>query len=320
MRRLAVFVDAGYFWAQTIQAVFGRKADRSQVCMDYPSLRVLLLETAEREFADASLLRIYWYDGPGDNGKASEHSQIESLDDFKLRMGTRNRLGKQKAVDGLIIADLIGLAQNKAITEALIVSGDADLTPGVVAAQGLGLRVHLLSLGNGEATSPYLKAEVDRKCRWNEWDIYSYAAAFMSSPAPAVRSATRRANMAGRETQAQLAPHSPVAGHVVAAQSAPDAALSAQAQPSQDSLPCLDESTPHADGLRIIAVSCHEQLSEEEREEAKTGRGLPPEIDRKLLYLARRHFGARVGDADRRELRRQLKELLSADSLLVGVQ
>jgi hypothetical protein len=34
---------------------------------------------------------------------------VEELDDFKLRLGTRTGAGDQKAVDGLIIADLISL-------------------------------------------------------------------------------------------------------------------------------------------------------------------------------------------------------------------
>ena len=55
------------------------------------------------------------------------------------------------------------MAQNRAISEALLVSGDVELTPGVIAAQNLGLRVTLRSMGSSAATSPYLKAEVDRK-------------------------------------------------------------------------------------------------------------------------------------------------------------
>src|SRR3546814_4680835 len=72
----------------------------------------------------------------------SSHVAIDDLDDFKLRLGTRNTYGDQKAVDGLIIADLVSLAQSRAIASAIVVSGDADLTPGVMAAQGLGMRVH----------------------------------------------------------------------------------------------------------------------------------------------------------------------------------
>ena len=93
-----------------------------------------------------------------------------------MRLGTLNGVGEQKAVDGLIIADMIGLAQSRVITDALLVSGDADLTPGVLAAQNLGVRVHLLSMGPPEATSPYLKAEVDCKFFWRDESITTFAA------------------------------------------------------------------------------------------------------------------------------------------------
>jgi uncharacterized LabA/DUF88 family protein len=175
MRRLAVFVDAGYFWVQTTTAVLGRKAHRSDLSLNFSELRKQLLASADKEFPNTDLLRVYWYDGPGNGGKAEEHKQIEMLDDFKLRLGTRNSVGQQKAVDGLIIADLIGLAQNRAITDALIVSGDADLTPGIVAAQGLGLRVHLLTLSSFRATSDYLRAEADKNCFWEDALIKKFA-------------------------------------------------------------------------------------------------------------------------------------------------
>jgi hypothetical protein len=97
------------------------------------------------------------------------------LDDFKLRLGTRTKDGGQKAVDGLIIADMISLTQNKAITHAFLVSGDADLVPGVLAAQSQGLRVHLLSLEPTVATSPHLRCEVDKQGLWGLKEISRFA-------------------------------------------------------------------------------------------------------------------------------------------------
>jgi len=58
-----------------------------------------------------------------------------------------------------------------------VVSGDADLTPGVIAAQGLGMRVHLLSLGPANSTSPFLRAEVDRKQHWDDGVVQAFASA-----------------------------------------------------------------------------------------------------------------------------------------------
>jgi uncharacterized LabA/DUF88 family protein len=183
MRRFAVFVDAGYFWAQATYIVHRQRLGRESITIDHPRLRADLTLLAQMQFRGADLLRVYWYDGPGTYGKAPSHQAIEDLNDFKLRLGTRNRVGHQKAVDGLIIADLISLAQSKSITDALLLSGDADLTPGVLAAQSMGIRVHLLTMGPAEATSPYLRAEVDRKTHWEDDEVKLFVRAASSSGA-----------------------------------------------------------------------------------------------------------------------------------------
>ena len=176
VKRVAVFVDAGYFWVQTAKALYLEQKPRSFVHVDHQRMRSELLGQVENFCPGSDLLRIYWYDGPGANGtKSYEHECIERLDDFKLRLGSRNIRGDQKAVDGLLIADLIGLAQNRSISEAVILSGDADLVPGVLAVQNLGIRVLLIEIGSQDATSPYLIAEVDRYCRWNSENILSFA-------------------------------------------------------------------------------------------------------------------------------------------------
>ncbi|MCL5796274.1 MAG: NYN domain-containing protein [Gammaproteobacteria bacterium] len=179
MGRLAIFVDAGYFWVQSTYVVHKERTSRDSIAIDYNQLHASLLEKAKEQFPTTDLLRVYWYDGPANNGKSTSHQAIEVLDDFKLRLGTRNGAGDQKAVDGLIIADLIGLAQNRSISDALLISGDADLTPGVIAAQGLGIRVHLLTMGPADATSPYLKAEADRKTHWSDEIVTQFATAIV---------------------------------------------------------------------------------------------------------------------------------------------
>jgi len=175
MQRVAVFVDAGYFWVQTANVIIGQKSQRPNLEIDYPALRKAILDETKVQFPNASFLRVYWYDGPGTHGKTADHRAIEEIDDFKLRLGTRNGEGAQKAVDGLIIADMISLAQTKAITDALLLSGDADLAPGVIAAQNLGIRVHLLSMGPVTATSPHLRSEADFKAHWKDGVVKQFA-------------------------------------------------------------------------------------------------------------------------------------------------
>ena len=179
MKQIAVFVDAGYFWKQVAQVIVGTDGvRREEVEIDYPALRQQVLQEVKKQFPHGEFLRVYWYDGAGVQGqKTPSHHAIDELDDFKLRLGTRNGYGAQKGVDGLIIADLIGLAHARAVDRVLIVSGDADLIPGIHAVQALGVRAHLLSLGPEQATSADLRAVVDFKARWFDQVVDSFAKA-----------------------------------------------------------------------------------------------------------------------------------------------
>lgn len=178
MERVAIFIDAGYFWGQLSQIVFGEPRNREEIALNYEVMRESLLKEVEKQFPGFSLLRIYWYDALGMNDLPSrQHKHLGRLDDVKMRYGTRNTYGKQKGVDGLLMADLILLAQNKAITSAVIVSGDADLIPGVTTAQMLGVRVHRMEINGQEASSPALCEEVDRNSEWPLSEIESFTSA-----------------------------------------------------------------------------------------------------------------------------------------------
>lgn len=178
MERVAIFIDAGYFWGQLSQILFGEARNREEIALNYELMRESLMREVEKQFPNFSLLRIYWYDALGMNDLPSrQHKHLGRLDDVKMRYGTRNTYGKQKGVDGLLMADLILLAQNKAITSAVIVSGDADLIPGVTTAQMLGVRVHRMEINGQEASSPALCEEVDRNSEWPLQEIESFATA-----------------------------------------------------------------------------------------------------------------------------------------------
>lgn len=178
MERVAIFIDAGYFWGQLSQIVYGEPRNREDIQLNYEEMRESLLRQVEKQFPNFSLLRIYWYDALGMNDLPSrQHKHLGRLDDVKMRYGTRNTYGKQKGVDGLLMADLILLAQNKAITSAVIVSGDADLIPGVTTAQMLGVRVHRMEINGQDASSPALCEEVDRNSEWPLTEIENFATA-----------------------------------------------------------------------------------------------------------------------------------------------
>jgi hypothetical protein len=93
------------------------------------------------------LLRAYWYDAMPGPRLSLEQSELAILPGLKLRLGALNSAGEQKGVDSLIVTDLIDLARNRAITDAVLVAGDEDLRVAVQVAQSFGVRVHLLAAG-----------------------------------------------------------------------------------------------------------------------------------------------------------------------------
>ncbi len=184
MARTAVFVDAGYVFARGSEALAGQKHQRHHLLLDEAKAVAALTAFAdERSRAPGSLLRIYWYDAASSQGPSAEHVRLAEMDDVKLRLGVLNGFGRQKGVDSLIIADLIELARNRAIDDAVLVSGDEDLRVGVQVAQTYGVRVHLLGIAGaqGESQSRLLVSEADT---WRRWDGARVAEFLALRPAP----------------------------------------------------------------------------------------------------------------------------------------
>jgi hypothetical protein len=144
MNRIAVFVDAGYFYASASELLFGAPLRRGETRLANAEFAQYLAHCAET-IAGCPLLRIYWYDGTN-SGPTPAHLAMAYLDNIKLRLGFVNQSGEQKGVDGLIFSDLTNLARNHAISDALLLAGDEDLRVGVQQAQEHGIRVHLLGV------------------------------------------------------------------------------------------------------------------------------------------------------------------------------
>ena len=144
MNRIAVFVDAGYFYASASELLFGTPLRRGELRLANAEFAQYLAHCAET-IGGCQLLRIYWYDGTN-SGPTAAHLAMAYLDNVKLRLGFVNQSGEQKGVDGLIFSDLTNLARNRAISDALLLAGDEDLRVGVQQAQEHGIRVHLLGV------------------------------------------------------------------------------------------------------------------------------------------------------------------------------
>jgi len=143
MDRAAVFVDAGYLFGEGSRLVAGEKLRRSALRLDHDKILKLLGELT-RELTGLPLLRIYWYDGATAAPNAAQVA-LAYRPNVKLRLGPLDERG-QKGVDGLLVEDLVTLANNRAVCDALLLTGDDDFRAGVEAAQALGVRVQLLGI------------------------------------------------------------------------------------------------------------------------------------------------------------------------------
>lgn len=177
--RTAVFVDAGYLYAAGVQLLGGETLPRSCAQLDIAKVRDALRALAEELPRSESLLRIYWYDGMPRSGHTAEQMALADSDDIKLRLGMIAYTGRQKGVDSLIVTDLIELARNRAISDAILLSGDEDVRIGVQIAQSFGVRVHLLAIEPGARNqSRLLRQESDTAIEWGK----SRVGMFLSVP------------------------------------------------------------------------------------------------------------------------------------------
>ena len=146
MKRYAVFVDAGYLYAQGSAALAGRRLSRENIELNLSATIDKLRNSSGSRTDNAPLLRIYWYDGLLRGELSTDQQRLAGTDNIKLRLGIVNRTGQQKGVDSLIVTDLVELARNQAITDVVLLSGDEDLRIGVQIAQSFGVRVHLIGI------------------------------------------------------------------------------------------------------------------------------------------------------------------------------
>jgi len=136
--RCALFVDAGYLLADGAMAAHGTR-HREAVAWDYPGL-LQLMSNLSRERTGLPMLRCYWYEATVEGRRTPEHDVLADIPGLKLRL-SRIRPGRREGVDAQVHRDLMTLARNGAICDAVVVSGDEDLAQVVCDAQDLGIRV-----------------------------------------------------------------------------------------------------------------------------------------------------------------------------------
>src|SRR3954447_15712311 len=134
---------------------------RESVSWDFGGLLQLLGNLA-RERTGLPLLRCYWYEATVEGRRSPEHDALADLPGIKLRL-SRIRPGRREGVDTEIHRDLMTLARNNGVAEAVVVSGDEDLAQVIADAQDLGVRVTVVHVAvDGNWTiSRVLRQECD---------------------------------------------------------------------------------------------------------------------------------------------------------------
>lgn len=183
MDRVAVFVDAGYLFAQGSVALCGQKQPRGAINLEH-ELAAAAIEALATRLSGIPLLRIYWYDGTS-TGPTPQHLALAHLPRVKVRLGFVNSVGEQKGVDSLIVTDMITLARNRAMTDAVLLSGDEDLRVGVQQAQEFGVRVHLVGIKPARGSqSLFLLQEADSTTELDGADLGPFLAVRPTASTP----------------------------------------------------------------------------------------------------------------------------------------
>jgi uncharacterized LabA/DUF88 family protein len=160
-------VDAGYLLGAAASLLAGEPS-RSRITVDHTALIQGLRERAESD-TQRPLLRIYWFDGAPDRVPQPEHRRLRVMPRVTVRLGALTRSDgrwAQKGVDAAMHAELTELARNRACSDIVLVTGDGDLLPGMMAAKEHGVAVHLWAVQAADGDynqSEDLVAEADER-------------------------------------------------------------------------------------------------------------------------------------------------------------
>jgi len=293
MDRVAVLVDAGYFFAAGSALVSGTiSQSRSAIIFDEKAAVRELQALAQSVAQNSPLLRIYWYDGASrKTGPTAEHGRLAHCDNIKVRLGFINSAGQQKGVDSLIVTDLVELARNRAVSDVVLVSGDEDVRIGVQLAQSFGVRVHLIGIKpSGGNQSVDLRQEADTT---TELDLTVVKKIISMRP---VAAATLTVN----KKPAVAAPK-PVSPTPATTPITPDAIVNPAPVPTASLEDVVDAALSEMTLPEIKGTVAYM---------AANSNNVPNEIDGKVLARSRAKLGQYLDDEARKRVRKYLRQRL----------
>ena len=147
LERTQVYVDTSYLLASFYNS--WDTGARAQLEIDLPEVVSVLGQMIQDQLKQP-IHRQFWYDGIPDSGPHRYQRSLRSEPGVQLRAGQLIEWGDrrtQKAVDTRLVADLVIAAMKRQVSDIVLVSGDADMLPGVEEAVAAGIRVHLYGFG-----------------------------------------------------------------------------------------------------------------------------------------------------------------------------
>lgn len=147
LERTLVFVDTSYLLASFYNS--WETGARAQLEIDLPEVVNVLGNMIQTQLHQP-IHRQLWYDGIPETGPHRYQRALRTCDGVQLRAGQLIEWGErrtQKAVDTRLVADMVVAACRQQVSDIVLVSGDADMIPGVNEATNHGLRVHLYGFG-----------------------------------------------------------------------------------------------------------------------------------------------------------------------------
>lgn len=147
LERTQVFVDTSYLLASFYNS--WATGARAQLEIDLPEV-VNVLRTMTENQLGQPVQRQLWYDGIPETGPHRYQRALRTCPGVQLRAGQLIEWGErrtQKAVDTRLVADMVVAGLRGQCSDIVLVSGDADMIPGVQEATAAGIRVHLYGFG-----------------------------------------------------------------------------------------------------------------------------------------------------------------------------
>lgn len=147
LERTLVFVDTSYLLASFYNS--WETGARGQLEIDLREV-VSVLDRMITQQLNQPVQRQLWYDGIPESGPHRYQRSLRTIDGVQLRAGQLIEWGDrrtQKAVDTRLVADMVVAGLRNQVSDIVLVSGDADMLPGVAEASAAGVRVHLYGFG-----------------------------------------------------------------------------------------------------------------------------------------------------------------------------